>query len=304
MGRVLLTGGAGFIGSHLLDALVARGDDVVIVDDFNDFYDPATKRANLRGHAVPLHEGDIRDEALWARLPPADLVLHLAGRAGVRPSLREPELYRSVNVDGTANALAYAEQHGAAFVLASSSSIYGDVNAVPFREDATPAPVSPYGQSKAAAERLAAASPRAVALRFFTVYGPRQRPDLAIHRFTRLLLLGRPLPLFGDGRTQRDYTHVDDLVRGVLSAADALLAGRALAPVYNLGSDRTIALSDLVARLEAATGRRAAIEWLPDQEGDVRRTWADLTLSARDLGYAARVDFDDGLRDFVRWIRR
>ncbi len=312
--RVVLTGGAGFIGSHVLAALLLRGDDVVILDDLNDFYDPAEKRDNLkvadpRGRAV-LVVGDVRDERVWKDLSAhgrVDALIHLAGRAGVRPSFRDPQLYQTVNVGGSRQALAWAELSGRLpTLIASSSSIYGDRNDVPFREDAQPAPISPYGESKVAAEQWLEAARAdglpAVALRFFTVYGPRQRPDLAIRAFTERILRGEPIALFGDGSSARDHTHIDDIVRGVLSALDHLWAGDALEAAYNLGSDRVVTLSDLVARIERAVGRRATVERLADQLGDVRRTWADLTLSKRDLGYAPEVDLDQGLSGVVHWL--
>jgi UDP-glucuronate 4-epimerase len=315
--RVVLTGGAGFIGSHVLQALLHRGASVAVVDDLNDFYDPAEKRRNL-AEADPdgrsaLLLGDIRDDASWegaaAAIGRPTHVVHLAARAGVRPSLLAPDLYHSVNVSGTERAVAWALAWGGVpTIVASSSSIYGDDNPVPFAEDATPRPISPYGASKVAAEAVLRRARDAhglptVALRFFTVYGPRQRPDLAIRSFTTRLLRGEPLTLFGDGSAARDHTHVDDIVRGVLAVLDRLDQGQPLAPAYNLGSDRAISLTDLVARIEHATGRRATLTYAPVQDGDVRRTWADLRLAERDLGYRPQVDLRRGLDDVVRWLR-
>jgi UDP-glucuronate 4-epimerase len=326
-GRILLTGGAGFIGSHLLDALIGRGFAVTVLDDFDDFYDPTEKRRNLaqwQGNpAVIVVEGDVRDAAVWGSLggPGAgasagadgrewQAVIHLAARAGVRPSLRDPGLYVSTNVDGTLRVLSWAASRTrpVPVLLASSSSVYGDENPVPFQEDARLAPVSPYGATKAAAEALLESwhqsfGLRVVALRFFTVYGPRQRPDLAIRKFARRMLAGEPIPLFGDGGSARDYTHVSDVVRGTLAALEGLLAGTLPHRVYNLGSDRALTLDALVAALEEATGARARIERQRAFAGDVRRTWADLGRSRRELGYEPAVDFADGLRDFVAWLR-
>jgi len=316
--RILLTGGAGFIGSHLLDALRERGADVTVVDDFNDFYDPQSKRSNLERHlgtpGFDLIEGDIREASTWARLDPGagwSAVLHIAARAGVRPSLLEPQLYVSTNVDGTAAALQWAcsAPEPLPFVLASSSSVYGDANPVPFSEEsAVLQPVSPYGASKVAAEELVetwvrAHGMRAAALRFFTVYGPRQRPDLAIHKFARKIERGESIPVYGDGSSARDYTHVQDVVQGALAALTGLLEGSLQARVYNLGSDRSIPLDEMIGVVEQAVGRSARIDRQPNQPGDVRRTWADLRRSQRDLEYAPTVRFEDGVADFVRWLR-
>ncbi|MBN94248.1 MAG: epimerase [Deltaproteobacteria bacterium] len=316
--RILLTGGAGFIGSHLLDTLRDQGVEVTVVDDFNDFYAPKAKRANIEPHmgtpGFDLVEGDIREESTWARLDPSagwTAVIHIAARAGVRPSLLEPQLYVSTNVDGTAAALQWASSapEPLPFVLASSSSVYGDANSVPFCEEtAVLQPVSPYGASKVAAEELVetwvrAHGMRAAALRFFTVYGPRQRPDLAIHKFARKISRGEPIPVFGDGSSARDYTHVQDVVQGALAALKNLLDGTLNERVYNLGSDRSISLDTMISVVEEAVGRRAVIDRQPNQPGDVRRTWADLGRSQRDLGYAPTVRFEDGVADFVRWLR-
>ena len=315
--RILLTGGAGFIGSSVLDALVRRGDRVTVVDDFNDFYAPAVKRENiaaaLASGRARVAEGDVRDGGLWARIDPAehDAIVHLAARAGVRPSLRDPSLYVSTNVEGTARALEWACRgpEPLPLVFASSSSVYGDEAPAPFEEDARLAPVSPYGATKVAGEELVATwgrmrGLRAVALRFFTVYGPRQRPDLAIHKFARSIDRGDPIPVFGDGSSARDYTHIEDIVAGVLAALDGVCARGLPHSVYNLGSDRAIGLPAMIAAIEASVGRAAVIERLPDQAGDVKRTWASLERSERDLGYAPSVTFEDGVRDFVRWMRR
>jgi UDP-glucuronate 4-epimerase len=314
--RILLTGGAGFIGSHVLDALLARGHSVTVFDDLNDYYDPAIKRDNLGRAAVSgrvdVLTGDIRDPEPWASLAPDGwhAVIHLAARAGVRPSIADPALYLSSNVLGTGRVLDWASQAGTPVLYASSSSVYGDGYPVPFAEDAAPlAPVSPYGASKVSAEALADTWHRmvglpVVGLRFFTVYGPRQRPDLAIHKFAERIDRGEIIPVYGDGSSARDYTHVSDITLGVLAALDGLVHGTLRFPVYNLGSDRAVRLDAMIAAVESAVGKPARIERLPDQVGDVRQTWADLTRSRAELGYAPSVPFDDGIRDFVEWMRR
>lgn len=318
-GRVLLTGGAGFIGSSVLDALVLRGQRVTVVDDLNDYYDPRIKHENVEaavasGLAQVVH-ADIRSPQTWAELDADagwDGVIHLAARAGVRPSIRDPGLYASVNVEGTARVLDWACSGASPipFVLASSSSVYGDEYPVPFGEDAaTLSPVSPYGATKQSCEALTQAwrrmrGLRAVALRFFTVYGPRQRPDLAIHKFARRIEAERPIPVYGDGSSARDYTHIDDIVAGVLAALEAVRADRLEHFAYNLGSDRAIRLDAMIQAIEEAVGKAAIIDRQPDQLGDVKRTWADVSRAGRDLGYAPSVTFEDGLRDFVSWLRR
>lgn len=315
MAAILVTGGAGFIGSQLVDALVARGDDVFLVDNFDPFYSETDKRTNLqealRSPRVRLFEGDVRalGRGLEVGLPEElDVVVHLAARAGVRPSLLDPAAYAAHNVEGTAAVLDWAcrRRRPPTFILASSSSVYGDATAVPFEESAALRPVSPYGATKVAAEALlhsfvSAYGIAGVALRFFTVYGPRQRPDLAIRKFSERILRGEEIELFGDGSASRDYTHIDDIVRGVLAAIDR--AGRLPHLAYNLGSDRGVRLDALIPALEAALGRRAKVKRAGPQVGDVGHTWADLRRSRDDLDYAPAVPFEDGLRDFAAWLR-
>ena len=309
--RYLVTGGAGFIASHLVDRLIARGDQVLLIDDFNDYYDPAIKRRNVNP-AAEVVEADFREPAVWRGIDPEGVraVLHLGARAGVRPSIADPMLYGTTNVDGTMLALQWAASRAAPVpvLFASSSSIYGDDNPVPYREDADLAPISPYGATKAAAEILLQSFERCfgvpgVALRFFTVYGPRQRPDLAIHKFACLIDAGRPIPVFGDGSSSRDYTHVDDICAGVFSALGRLLDGTLEHRIYNLGSDAPIGLDEMIDAVARAVGKPAAIERLPMQQGDVKRTWADLSRSRAGLDYAPSVDFGEGLADFVRRLR-
>jgi UDP-glucuronate 4-epimerase len=312
--RILVTGGAGFIGSSYVDHLVAAGRDVAVIDEFNDYYSPAIKRANLAGVAdrIQLVEADFCELAAWADLNPDDFaaVVHLGARAGVRPSLERPLQYTRTNLGGTTAALNWAisGQRPVPFVFASSSSVYGDENDVPFSESDEPAPISPYGATKAAGERLVEAWRRCyglpvVSLRFFTVYGPRQRPDLAIHKFSRIIEAGGTLPMFGDGSAARDYTHIDDIVAGVRAAMDGVMAGTLPHRVYNLGSDRTIRLDAMIEAVATAVGKPANIERLPMQQGDVKRTWADLTRTRAELDYAPSMSFEDGLAGFVDWMR-
>jgi UDP-glucuronate 4-epimerase len=312
--RLLITGGAGFIGSHLADRRLARGDRVVVLDDFNDFYDPAAKRRNTAPHAgnpdYRLVEGDIRDRDLLARLfdeERFDAVLHLAARAGVRPSLSQPILYEEVNVVGTLALLEAAVASGKPrFLFASSSSVYGINSKLPFSEDdPIDRPISPYAATKRGAELHVFAFHRvhgldAVCLRFFTVYGPRQRPEMAIARFIRCLEEGRPVPFFGDGGSRRDYTYIDDIADGV----EAALMLPASFEIINLGGAHPVTLSDLVAAVEKATGRTAVLDRRPDQPGDVPATYADVTKAERLLGFKARVSLEEGLRRSVEWYRK
>jgi UDP-glucuronate 4-epimerase len=311
MVRAIVTGGAGFIGSHVCEALAARGDRVVAFDDFNPFYDPKIKRgaaAALRAAGVEIVEGDVRDgaalKAAFERARP-DVAIHLAAMAGVRPSIENPVLYSDVNVSGTARVLEAAEKSGAKrVVFASSSSVYGNNPKTPFSEDdRVDDPISPYAATKKSGELLchafhALTKIPVACLRFFTVYGPRQRPDLAIHKFARLMRAGEPIPFFGDGSTRRDYTFVADVVQGVLAAADRVEGYR----IYNLGESRTISLAEMVAALETALGKRAALKRLPEQPGDVKVTYADVSRARKELGYDPKTPFSEGLRRFVAWL--
>jgi UDP-glucuronate 4-epimerase len=309
--HVLVTGGAGFIGSHLTRRLLGRGDRVSALDDFNDFYDPAKKRANVAefaGHpGHRLVEGDIRDQPLVERLFAAggfDAVVHLAARAGVRPSLSEPILYEDVNCIGTLRLLEAARRHGPrVFVFGSSSSVYGINDKVPFSEDdPVDRPISPYATTKRAGELLCfnyhhLYGMAISCLRFFTVYGPAQRPEMAIHKFTDLVARGEPVPLYGDGGSRRDYTYVDDIIDGVVAALD-------LAPgfeILNLGGAETTRLSDLVRWIGEELAIEPRIQYLPDQPGDVPITYADVAKAGRLLGYSPKVPIREGLRRFVAW---
>ena len=315
MTRLLVTGAAGFIGSHLIEALLSQGDEVVGVDNFDAFYPRAMKERNLvevgPRPGLSFWEHDILDvAAVRERLTPDTVVVHLAAKAGVRPSLADPVGYARANVTGTAAVLEAARQAGVSrIVFGSSSSVYGDSTPAPFREDATAVvPVSPYAATKRAAELLlSSVTPiygfRAASLRFFTVYGPRQRPDLAIHALTRKMMEGRTLTLFGDGTQARDYTYCDDIIAGVLAA----IRWTGTAPVgvetFNLGGNRSIATGDMVAEIAAALGVQPKVEWAPMQPGDVQRTAADLTKSSAVLGYMPKTPFPEGVRRFVQWYR-
>jgi len=316
MGAILVTGGAGFIGSHLVERLLARGDSVIALDSFDEFYDPAVKRRNLAEatRSAPagrfdLVEGDIRDAAALEGIfssRAVDAVVHLAARAGVRPSIENPVLYADVNVNGTAVLLEACRRHGVRrFVFGSSSSVYGDSTEAPFREDVRiDEPVSPYAATKAAGELQCYTYHHlhgfdVSCLRFFTVYGPRQRPEMAIHKFSRLILDSRPVPRFGDGRTERDYTYIDDIMDGVIKALDK---ARGYA-IFNLGESKRVKLSYLIELIEKETGVAAVVEPLPEQPGDVKMTCADITKAKELLGYDPRVPIEEGIRRFVSWLR-
>lgn len=313
--RLLVTGGAGFIGSHLVERLLGMGAArVVVVDNFNDFYDPSIKRKNIAAHlkhpAYRLVEADLCDFESLGRLfgeEAADAVIHLAARAGVRPSLDEPRLYHESNVTGTVNLLELMKQHDVKrLVFGSSSSVYGPVAEPPFREDAPLMPISPYAATKAAGEMYAHTYShlydiQTVCLRFFTVYGARQRPDLAIHKFARLIAAGRPIPVFGDGTTERDYTFVDDIISGVVGA---LNYNATPFEVINLGESQTVSLNQLIELLEDALGRKAIIERHPLQPGDLPRTHADISKAKRLLDYQPTTPIEQGIRKFADWFKQ
>ncbi len=315
MKNVLITGGAGFIGSHLVDHLLAEnGWRVTVVDDFNDFYDPAIKRENigawLANPNFRLVEADIRNRAVLAEAfdqTSFDCIVHLAARAGVRPSLKEPRLYVETNINGTLNLLELArEHHVKQFVFGSSSSVYGLNAKVPFSED-DPIfnPISPYAATKAAGELLCHSYAhlydiRIVCLRFFTVYGARQRPDLAIHKFAGLITAGRPIPVFGDGTTRRDYTYIDDIIAGVRAAMNY---DQSNYEVINLGESRTVELGELISLLAKSLDRHAEIDRQPLQPGDVTQTFADIAKARRLLGYSPETQIEQGIEKFVAWFR-
>lgn len=312
--KVLLTGAAGFIGSHVAEALLARGDEVVGLDNFEACYSPDVKRRNVQ--AALAHscytaiEGDLRSAAIVERAfgeGPFDAVIHLAARAGVLPSLLDPAGYSEANVSATALLLDAAHGQGVGhFVFASSSSVYGARRAAPFREsDPVDEPASPYAATKRAGELLARTFHQlyglpVTCLRFFTVYGPRQRPDMAVHRFTRLIDEGQEVKVYGDGHSERDYTFVDDVVDGVLRALDRPRGYR----VYNLGTNRTVPLMSLVDLISERLDRTPRIVRLPDQPGDVPLTYADITLARTELGYEPATKLEDGIAAFIDWYRK
>ena len=311
--KILLTGGAGFIGSHLAERLASEGHRLAIVDDLNDFYSPDLKKANLeavgRAGAFEFHHADIRDTDNTMRLVGEvrpDAIIHLAARAGVRPSLELPLLYEQVNVQGTMGLLEACRVHGIRkFVFASSSSIYGIANTVPFREDDfNNLPISPYAATKLAGEKICFTYSHlygidCICLRFFTVIGPRQRPDLAIRKFVERIERGQTIPVFGDGTTGRDYTFVSDTVQGIRAALDY----DARYDIFNLGNSHPITLNTLIETIEQVLGKKAQIERLPDQPGDVPITYADISKARRALHYNPQVPFAEGIAAFVRWHR-
>jgi UDP-glucuronate 4-epimerase len=316
--RVLVTGGAGFIGSHLAEKLVARGDEVVVLDDFNDFYAPEIKRENwkkvqtaARKHKAPkpkLVKADIcSPKKLQAKLEGGDFdqVVHLAARAGVRPSILEPELYFRTNVLGTLNLLEWVRKRGIKkFIFGSSSSVYGLNEKIPFSEnDLIGKTISPYASTKLAAEQLCSNYSHlhgieCICLRFFTVYGPRQRPDLAIHKFARQIMRGEPIQQFGDGGTRRDYTYVDDTVDGILAAMKYSKSY----DIFNLGESETVELRYLISQLEMVLDRKAAIQVMPLQPGDVPVTYADIAKARSLLGYSPQTKIQEGLKKFAEWF--
>jgi UDP-glucuronate 4-epimerase len=312
--QLLVTGVAGFIGSHLAARLGARGDRIVGLDNFDEtLYPAALHKRNLAlvADRIEFHEGDFVDAALVERLfaDRFDVVVHLGALAGVRPSLLQPKRYQRVNIEGTLNLLEACRAHEVTrFVFASSSSVYGAHNEVPFRErDPAVRPASPYAASKRAGELFCSTYSdlygiATTALRFFTVYGPRQRPEMAIHKFARLILDDRPLPFYGDGSSARDYTFIDDIIDGVVASIDRCGSNGGGHRVYNLGGSRTTTLAELVALLEQTLGKKARLERLPDQPGDVPITYADVSHAARELGYAPKVPIEEGIARFAKWL--
>lgn len=311
----LVTGGAGFIGSHLVDRLLRSDvEQLTVIDDFNDFYAPEIKRENVSQHLKDLRYKlaalDIRDRAALEELfrqNRFDCIVHLAARAGVRPSLKEPELYTQTNIYGTLNLLELARHHSIKqFVFGSSSSVYGINAKVPFSEDdPIRRPISPYAATKAAGELLCHSYShlyglRCICLRFFTVYGPRQRPDLAIHKFAKLISQHKPIPVFGDGSSRRDYTYVDDIIDGIDAA---IRYEKSNYEVFNLGESRTVELKELISLLEKELDTRAIIDRQPPQPGDVPQTFADITKARELLGYNPQTQIEDGLHRFVEWFR-
>jgi UDP-glucuronate 4-epimerase len=309
----LVTGGAGFIGSHLVERLLDQGHAVICLDNFNDYYDPQLKRSNVAVFAdkpnVQLVEGDIRYEAfldkVFSDMRPNEMV-HLAAMVGVRPSLAQPRLYQDVNAMGTLNLLEMSRKHGLEnFVFGSSSSVYGVNSKVPFSpDDPIALPISPYAATKRAAELMCHTyhhlyGMKITCLRFFTVYGPRQRPDLAIRKFTDLIERGEPVPVYGDGTFKRDYTYVDDIMQGVLSALERKFDFE----IFNLGESQTLETLELVRLIENALGKKANVEHMPEQPGDVPITYADIDKSREMLGYDPQIKIEEGIPLFVEWFR-
>jgi UDP-glucuronate 4-epimerase len=310
--KVLVTGGAGFIGSHTVERLLSQGAEVGILDNFNDYYAPEIKRQNLAAvrDRVTLIEGDLRDPAVVEQTFATgayDAVIHLAARAGVRPSIEQPELYIDTNIKGTFYLLEACKRHGVKkFVFASSSSVYGVNKKVPFaEEDPILQTISPYAMTKMAGEQMcsnysALEGIRCVCLRFFTVYGPRQRPDLAISKFTKLILEDRPIDKYGKGNTARDYTFIGDIVDGILGALH--YHEGPLCSIFNLGGSQTVTLNDMIAAIEKALGKKAIINEMPEQPGDVPLTSADVSKAARLLNFKPTTHLDTGIPKFVEWF--
>ncbi|MDQ3634791.1 MAG: GDP-mannose 4,6-dehydratase [Acidobacteriota bacterium] len=312
--NILVTGGAGFIGSHLVRHLLAEDAwNVGVVDNFNDFYSPEIKRRNINSFLndshFKLYENDIcDDESLQAVFADNkfDVIVHLAARAGVRPSLEEPKLYAETNINGTLNLLEMAREFGVKqFVFGSSSSVYGENCKVPFSEnDKVAEPISPYAATKIAGEMLCHTyshlyNIRTICLRFFTVYGASQRPDLAIHKFARLISANKPIPVFGDGKTRRDYTYIEDIIQGVRAAIDY---DKSIHEVINLGESQTVELHELISLLEKNLEKKAIIERKPMQPGDVPQTFADISKAKELLNYYPQTKIEKGIAKFVEWF--
>lgn len=325
MNNILVTGGAGFIGSHLSEALLKQGNKVTIIDNFNNYYNPDIKRRNISeikasmlSNSIPEHmlevvEGDIRDRDLIFNLlqQNIDTVVHLAAMAGVRYSIEYPKLYYDVNIMGTLNILeACRVNNMKKLVFASSSSVYGNNKKVPFSEnDSVDNPISPYAATKKSGELLCHTYHHlyhinVACLRFFTVYGPRQRPDLAIYKFTKLISEGKPIPFYGDGSTERDYTYVEDIVKGIISSIKYVNSNEKIYNIFNLGGDKTISLNKMVQALEHALGREAVLNKMPMQPGDVNRTNADTNKAREVLGFNAETRFVHGIEKFVKWYKK
>ncbi len=319
---VLVTGGAGFIGSHTCEVLLKHGHDVISVDNFNDYYPPGYKRDNIEciqaaDSAVDRfksYEGDIRDVTFLNRVfdeSHPDTVIHLAACAGVRPSILNPVLYTDVNIYGTVNILECLKKHHInKFLFASSSSVYGNNGKVPFCEsDSVDRPISPYAATKKAGELLSYTyhhlyDINAACLRFFTVYGPRQRPDLAIYKFTELISEGQPIPFYGDGSTERDYTFIHDITDGIWRALQWTDSGEKRFEIFNLGESNTVTLSQMVKTIENELGMKAVLDYKPHQPGDVKTTYADISHAKAALGYNPVTEFEKGIKTFVDWYKQ
>lgn len=326
MKTIVVTGGAGFIGSSLVDKLLINNNRVIIIDNFNDFYNPKIKEGNIEEiknnmknnnieeNKLSIYRVDIRDKEEINKIfteNKIDIIVHLAAMAGVRPSIAQPELYYDVNINGTLNLLEASRNNNIKkFVFASSSSVYGNNEKVPFSErDAVDNPISPYAATKKSGELLCYTyhhlyEMSVACLRFFTVYGPRQRPDLAIHKFTRLIMEGKEIPFFGDGSTQRDYTYIDDIVDGIQKTIEWIDDESNKYDIFNLGESDTISLKDMVETIEKSLGKKAVKNMLPMQPGDVLRTNADISKSKNILSYNPTTKFSVGIDKFIKWINK
>lgn len=313
MDWIMVTGGAGFIGSHLVGSLLQKGKKILCLDNFDDFYDPSVKRENIKdfinNQNFSLFQVDIRQKEKLNEIFTSfkiETVVHLAAKAGVRPSILNPGIYTSVNVDGTETLLEKCTEYNIKkFIFGSSSSVYGNNRKIPFSEsDPVENPISPYAATKRAGELLCYTffhlyRMPVVVMRFFTVYGPRQRPEMAIHKFTRLMLDGEPIPVYGDGKTSRDYTYIDDIVNGVERAVE-LDCGY---EIINLGNSKVVQLIELIKIIERYLGVKSKIRWLPEQPGDVKRTYADIAKAVKLLGYAPETPISQGIERFVDWYK-
>jgi len=314
--KILVTGAAGFIGSHLCEKLIAK-NKVVGLDNFCDFYDPKIKFDNIKeclnNKNFILHEADIRNKEQLNEIFTKydfEVIIHLAAMAGVRPSIKDPQLYSEVNIDGTVNLLEECKKNKIKnFIFASSSSVYGNNKKVPFSEnDNVDFPISPYAATKKAGELICHTYHHLekisiVCLRFFTVYGSRQRPDLAIHKFARKILNNETIPVFGDGSTQRDYTYIDDIIDGIVKSIDYVQSGNHF-EIFNLGESQTITLNEMISTIEKTLNIEARKEWLPMQPGDVLLTFADISKSKNILGYDPKTKFQDGVEKFIKWLKK
>jgi len=306
----LITGGAAFIGSHLIDKLVEKGENVICLDNFDPYYNPNVKRRNIQHNLgkknFKLIEADVRDEKIIRKIFKENnirKIVHLAAKVGVRPSIKEPVLYEDVNVRGTLNLLESCREFKVEnFIFGSSSSVYGDTKKVPFGEGDVPKPISPYGASKRSCELFCNVYSSLygipiTCLRFFTVYGLRQRPDMAIHKFTKLIDQGKEIQIYGDRTSKRDYTYIDDIVTGIVNA----LERRFSFEIFNLGNSRTVELSELISLIEKELGKKAKVRELPTQPGDMLITYADISKARKMLGYNPRFSIEEGIKAFVKW---
>lgn len=315
MPKCLVTGFAGFIGSHLTEKLLNEGNEVIGIDDFNDFYNPEVKKQNIKNfkdnskfiqHKIDIRDKDAVSKVFKTHKP--EIVIHLAARAGVRPSIQLPNLYEEVNVLGTLNLLEEAKNFSVQkFVFGSSSSVYGECKNIPFKEtEVDLKPISPYGVSKLTGEKYCQIYNHLykipiICLRFFTVYGPRQRPDLAIHKFTKLIEDNKPIPVFGDGKYKRDFTYITEIIDGIISSINY---NKTSFEIFNLGESKSTSVIDLVKLLENAIGKKATIDWQEAQPGDVPLTFADVSKAEKLLGYKPKTAPEEGIKKFVEWFRK